>query len=77
MLSNPGDIAGWKKNANRTGDDADRGCIMLYAIDKASGAPKKTFFESPADAVDIIGLVFAFPDSDTGITVEYVSQRDL
>ena len=38
----------WKNAAGRTGNDPDRGCLMLYAIDKNSGTPKKTFFTSPS-----------------------------
>jgi hypothetical protein len=77
VLSSPGDIAGWKKVAERTGNDPNVGCLILYAIDKTSGMPKKSFFLSASDATDIVGLVLAFPDSHTNVTVEYVSQQSL
>jgi len=77
VLSDPGDIAGWKKAAGRTGNDPHIGCLILYAIDKTSGMPKKTFFTNASDATDIIGLVMAFPESHTNVTVEYVSQQPL
>lgn len=72
VLSSPGDIAEWKKVAGRTGEDPDLGCMMLYTIDKS-------FFKNPAEAIDIIGLVFLFPDSKTDVLVDstYVSQQDL
>jgi hypothetical protein len=77
VLSSPGDIAGWKKAAGRTGSDPNIGCLILYAIDKTSGLPKKTFFSGAADATDIIGLVLVFPESQSNVTVEYVSQQNL
>ncbi len=77
VLSSPGDIAGWKKSTGRTGSDPQVGCLILYAIDKTSGMPKKAFFASPTEATDIIGLVLAFPESHTNVTVEYVSQQNL
>lgn len=77
VLSSPPDIAAWKGAAGRTGTDPDRGCLLLYAIDKNSGNSKKTFFTSPSDANDIVGLVMVFPDSKSNVTVEYVSQQSL
>lgn len=79
VLSSPSDIAEWKKATDRTGNDSDLGCLMLYAIDKSSGAPKKTFFKNPVEAVDVIGLVFIFPDSQNDVVVDatYISQQDL
>jgi hypothetical protein len=75
VLSSPRDIAAWKQTAGRTGEDPDLGCLMLYAIDKNSGSPDRTFFPSGSDGTDIIGVVFVFPDSHTDVTVEYVSQQ--
>jgi hypothetical protein len=79
VLSSPPDIAGWKSAAGRTGNDPDRGCLILYAIDKNSGAPKKGFFTSPTDAIDIVGLVLLFPDSElpANVSVQYVSQQNI
>jgi hypothetical protein len=77
VLSSPPDIAAYRKAAGRNGNDPDMGCLILYAIDKQSGAPKKTFFASATDATDIIGLVLLFPDSQSNVTVEYVSQQNL
>ena len=77
VLSSPGDIDGWKKTAGRSGTDPRIGCLILYAIDKNSGLPKRGFFAKPADATDIVGLVIAFPHSHTNVTVEYVSQQML
>lgn len=75
VLSNPADIEGWKRAALRTGNDPRHGGLILYAIDKNSGAKTK-FFTKASDATDIIGFVLAFPDSKTNVTVEYVSQQN-
>ncbi len=79
VLSSPPDIAGWKSAAGRSGSDSERGCLILYAIDKNSGLPKKGFFKSPTDATDIVGLVLLFPDSDSqaNVSVQYVSQQNI
>jgi hypothetical protein len=78
VLSSPGDIANWKKHAERSGMDCDLGCLMLYVIDKNSGTPPdKVFFVNSANAADIIGLVLVFPDSRTNVTVPYLSQQNL
>ena len=41
------------------------GCLMLYAIDKNSGTPKKAFFASPRRPPTSSALCFVFPDSHT------------
>ncbi len=75
VLSSRGDIDGWRKEANRQPTDSTRGGLMLYAIDRESAGTNGTkFFASAADAEEIIGLVFAFPESQSHATIEYVSQ---
>lgn len=75
VLSSRGDIDAWRKDAGRVSSDATRGGLMLYAIDRDSeGRNGLKFFASPSDAEDIVGLVFAFPESESHATIEYISQ---
>jgi len=73
VLSSRGDIDAWRKRAGRNPKDPTRGGLMLYLIDRDSGEDIK-FFATPADGEDIVGLVFAFPESQSNETIEYISQ---
>ncbi|HEY6141238.1 MAG TPA: Z1 domain-containing protein [Thermoanaerobaculia bacterium] len=75
VLSSRGDIAAWRREARRQANDPNRGGLLLYAIDRDSErANGAKFFTSQADAEDIVGLVFAFPESQSNATIEYISQ---
>lgn len=76
VLSSPGDRKSWLKLTGRDPKDAARGCLMFYLIDKTSGLEdNRPFFENPAEAEDILGLVFIFPESQSHETIEYISQH--
>ena len=75
VLSSPGDRKIWLERTGRNPEDPTRGCLMLYMIDKTSGADKnRAFFDNPANAEDILGLVLIFPESESYEAVEYISQ---
>ncbi|MDB5239128.1 MAG: hypothetical protein JWO00_463, partial [Candidatus Parcubacteria bacterium] len=75
ILSSPGDKKAWLEMTGRDPVDPTRGCLMLYLVDRNSGKDKGlNFFENPANAEDILGLVMIFPESESHETIEYVSQ---
>lgn len=75
VLSSPGDIEDWREATGRDAEDPKHGCMMLYLIDhKSEGKNGMKFFSNPANAEDILGLVFVFPESKSNATIEYVSQ---
>lgn len=76
VLSDPNDKIKWQALTGRDLADSTRGCLMLYLINRESGKDKeKGFFDDPANAEDILGLVFVFPESKSHETVEYISQN--
>lgn len=76
VLSDPNDKTRWLEMTRRDNRDPSHGCIMMYLIDRESGADKgKQFFNNPAEAEDILGLVFIFPESQSHQTIEYISQN--
>lgn len=76
VLSDPNDKLKWQTITGRDLKDPKQGCIMLYLINRESGKDKgKEFFDTPASAEDILGLVFIFPESQSHETVEYISQN--
>lgn len=78
VLSDPSDRTRWLDMTGRDPKDPKRGCMMLYLIDRESGIEKGiNFFENPAEAEDILGLVFIFPESQSHETIEYISQNQL
>ncbi len=72
-LQSPPDQRRWRNLASRDGLDPDLACLMFYVIDhRESGTPEALF--RPA-GVNILGLVFLFPRSASGVTVPYLSQH--
>lgn len=72
-LQSPPDQRRWRNLAGRDGLDPDLACLMFYVIDyRESEAPDASF--RPAGA-NILGLVFLFPRSASGVTVPYLSQH--
>ena len=75
VLSDPNDILKWKEITGRDMKDPSHACLMLSMIDRKSGEKKdRSFFNDPANAEDILGLVLLFPESHSHETVEYISQ---
>jgi hypothetical protein len=75
VLSSPSDIDGWRQAANRDSKDAKHGGLLLYLIDRDSEAKDgRKFFSKTADAEDILGVVFIFPESKSNAIIEYISQ---
>jgi hypothetical protein len=72
-LQSPPDQHRWRDLPGRDGLNPDLACLMFYVIDhRESGAPEAPF--RPA-GVNILGLVFLFPRSTSGVTVPYISQH--
>ena len=75
VLSDPNDKVRWQARTGRDLKDPERGCIMIYTIDRKSKSDiGLAFFDKPEKAEDILGLVFIFPESNSHETVEYISQ---
>jgi len=75
VLSSPNDRKIWQEKLGRDLKDPSRACMMLYLIDRNSGSEGDIkFFQNPAEAEDILGLVLLFPESKSNETIEYVSQ---
>lgn len=75
VLSDPNDINTWRESLGRNIDDSSRGGLFIYLIDKASGHDRGIpIFENPQNGIDIVGLCFVFPGSNSNATVEYFSQ---
>lgn len=78
VLSDPNDIARWRRMTARDPKNPEHGCIMFYLIDKESCSKKGiSFFKNPSEAEDILGLVFVFPESQSHQTIAYISQNSL
>lgn len=78
VLSSPSDIDSWKNKFGRDPKDSKRGALFLYIIDKNSEGRggENRLFEDSSKAIDVVGLVFNFPESRSNATVEYVTQGD-
>lgn len=74
VLSSTSDVTRWKQDLGRDGNDPDRGCLLLYAIDGThKNASGLNFFASD-EKPDIVGLVMIFPQSARVTAAMYVSQ---
>jgi hypothetical protein len=75
QLKSPSDLEFWRGQTGRDPKDSTHGALMLYLVDKDSESETVgKLFLDPASAEDLLGLVFAFPESKSDATVEYVSQ---
>ena len=53
----------------------EKGALLIYAVDKNSGAGTDRALFPNSDGEDIIGLAFIFPHSKSQATVEWVTQE--
>jgi hypothetical protein len=75
VLSSPPDIDQWWTLAGRSETDPSVGCLMLYLVDRASGAgTKRALFPDLAQAEDVLGFVLQWAETRMPQDVVYVSQ---
>ena len=55
--------------------DPKKGALLIYVVDKKSGAGTDKALFPNSEGEDIIGLAFVFPHSKSHATVEYVTQE--
>jgi hypothetical protein len=78
VLRSPSDLSQWSEALNRRQNDPRTGCLMLYAVDRASESRTGIrFFDRPENGEDIVGLMFIFPRPTAYVPVDYVSQQPL
>jgi|GEM_PF-1591320 len=77
VLQSAGDLDTWRSKLGRQHDDPMRGGLLLYAIDQTGLGEAASDYRLGAGSVDIVGLMFVFPNPRNYVPVPYVSQQSL